>query len=87
LSSLAAGGDDKYDSDALQERAAHLFSGALTIIFFSLDCMTMLHLGMNESKNRCLAEHSKKKKRKGLFVLSLRLGLLAFVATLSQWVT
>lgn len=84
---LAGGEEAKYDADTLKERAAHLFSGSLAIIFFCLDCMTILHLGIKESQERCVCKETKKKNCKGMFLLVLRLGLIAFCATLSQWLT
>jgi hypothetical protein len=84
---LAGGEEAKYDADTLKERAAHLFSGSLAIIFFCLDCMTMLHLGIKESQERCVCKRTKKKNSKGMFLLGLRVGLIVFCATLSQWVT
>jgi hypothetical protein len=84
---LQGGGDAKYDADTLKERAAHLFSGSLAIIFFCLDCMTILHLGIKESQERCVCQETKKKTGKGLFLISLRLGWIACCATLSQWLT
>jgi hypothetical protein len=84
---LAGGGEAKYDADTLKERAAHLFSGSLVIIFFCLDCMTILHLGVKESQERCVCKNSKKKNGKGLFLICLRVGLIVFCATLSQWLT
>jgi hypothetical protein len=84
---LAGGGEAKYDADTLKERAAHLFSGSLAIIFFCLDCMTILHLGIKESQERCVCKETKKKNCKGMFLLSLRIGLIVFCATLSQWLT
>jgi hypothetical protein len=84
---LAAGEEAKYDADKLKERAAHLFSGSLAVIFFCLDCMTILHLGMKESQERCVCKETKKKNSKGMFLLVLRTGLIVFCATLSQWMT
>jgi hypothetical protein len=84
---LAAGEEAKYDADELKVRAAHLFSGSLATIFFCLDCMTILHLGMKESEERCVCKETKKKNSKGMVLLILRVGLIVFCATLSQWMT
>jgi hypothetical protein len=84
---LAVGGEAKFDADTLKERAAHLFSGSLAMIFFSLDCMTILHLGIKESQERCVCKETRKKNSKGMVLLVLRIGLIVFCATLSQWMT
>lgn len=47
--------------------------------------MTLLHLGINESKDRCVCKETKKKNVKGMVVVSLRVALIVFTATLSQW--
>jgi hypothetical protein len=75
---LAAGGEAKYDAETLKERAAHLFSGSLAIIFFCLDCMTILHLGIKESQERCVCKAAQKKNCTGIFLLVLRIGLIVF---------
>jgi hypothetical protein len=75
------------EADTLKERSAHLFSGSLATIFFCLDCMTILHLGIEESQDRCVCKATKKKNSKGMFLLVLRIGLIVFCATLSQWLT
>lgn len=84
---LAGGGDDSEDPDAIKQQAAHLFSGSLALIFFCLDCMTMLHLGWDESKDRCVLKETSAFNVIGFVLLSLRAAVLVFVATLSQWET
>jgi low temperature requirement protein LtrA len=76
---------DPYISDDLQTRGAHMFSGALAIIFFSLDAMIILHLGIKESQHRCVCKHTNAKNVKGIILLAFRFGLLVLTATLSQW--
>jgi len=73
------------DPESRQERGAHLFSGSLAIIFFCLDVINFLHLGMEESRGRCVCKTSKRKNVKGIILVVVRLGVLAFTATLSQW--
>lgn len=84
---LAGGGDSKYAQEDLRQMAAHVFSAALTLVFFSLDFMIVLHVGTQHSKERCYCEDTKKKNYKGYFFIIIRAGFICFVATISQWIT
>jgi hypothetical protein len=84
---LTGGGESKYAQEDLRQMAAHVFSAALSVVFFSLDFMSLLHLGEEHSKERCYCASTKKKNYKGYFLLLVRGGFLCFVATLSQWIT
>jgi hypothetical protein len=66
---------------------ANLYSASLAIIFFCLDVMTLLHLGIKESKNRCICRQHKRKNLKGISLIILRLGMLGFTATMGLWTT
>jgi hypothetical protein len=76
-----------YETDSYQTQAANLFGGSLAIIFFCLDIMILLHLGVEESRNRCVCKHTKQKNLKGIFLVIFRILLLAFTATLGLWQT
>eukprot|EP00934_Nitzschia_sp_Nitz4_P007472 Nitzschia sp. Nitz4//scaffold31_size150131//3535//5854//NITZ4_002807-RA/size150131-processed-gene-0.124-mRNA-1//-1//CDS//3329547596//7462//frame0 len=84
---LAATGDSAYSPEDLASRAANMFSIALAVFFFSLDGMSLMHVGFKHSQARCQCQKSKILNMKGLVILSLRAGVLLFVATLSQWKT
>ena len=81
------GGSSYYDPEDRQQRIAHLFCWSLTTIWFCLDAMTLLHLGIKSSHDRCQCEHTKAFNVKGIFLLVCRVGLLVFMATLSQYET
>jgi hypothetical protein len=85
--SLAGGNESKYDAAERQQRSAHLFSASLTIVFFSLEALSALHVGIQNSKKRCVSQKTHQMNVKGVIVLIFRGGVIAFVATLSQWVT
>lgn len=68
-----------------RENAAHLFCGSLAVIFFSLDLISFLHLGFNESQNRCVFKNGK--NFVGIFLVLVKIGIIVFTATLSQWRT
>jgi hypothetical protein len=82
-----AGGESLYDSEDVLVRAAHLYSASLAIIFFCLDVMTLLHLGVNESQNRCICKAKKRTNVKGITLIVLRISMLAFTATMGLWLT
>lgn len=70
-------------SDA--EVAACLFGGTLAVVFFSVDAMTVLHLGMEECQHRCGLKGQK--NFKVIALVAMRIGIIGFTATLSYWVT
>ena len=76
-----------YDPDELRQRAAYMYSASLALVFFSLDVMSLLHVGLENGKNRCVCKHTHKKNVKGFILIAVRAGLIAFVATLGQWMT
>jgi len=78
-------GDTGADSAAGLGNATYLFSGSLAVIFFSLDIMTVLHLGRNEAKGRCVCARTKKKNKKGIALIACRVALLIFTATSGVW--
>ena len=84
---LAGGGAPRYDKEERQQRLAHLFSMSLSLIFFSLDVMSILHVGLKNGKDRCVCEHTHKKNTKGIFLVMFRGAMILFIATLSQWTT
>jgi len=79
-----AGGDSSLGGSDVT-KAAHLFCGSLAIIFFSLECMSVLHLGFNECEERCVLQGGK--NYSGILLLVVKVGIIAFTATLSQWET
>lgn len=81
------GGGSNYDPKDRQQRIAHLFCWSLTTIWLCLDIMTLLHLGIKDSHNRCQCEHTKTFNVKGIILVMCRVGLLVFMATLSQYET
>ena len=76
---LAGGGESKYSQYELKERAAHIFSISLGMVLFSLDFMSLLHLGSEELFKVCKA-----KPMLNLFVL-MRFTIVAVVLSISQW--
>jgi len=84
---LAGGGGSRYGPEERRQRTAHLFCISLATVWFCLDVMTLLHLGINTSHNRCQCSGSEKFNVKGIILVIMRVGLLVFMATLSQYET
>lgn len=76
-----------YDSYTMRSTAAVLFSGSLAVIFFCLDSMILLHLGVNEAYGRCVCKETKTKNTKGMGLVLIRGAILVFTATLFLWQT
>lgn len=66
-------------------KAADLFCGSLAIIFCSLEAMSFLHVGFNESQERCVLQGGK--NYTGILLLAIKVGVILFTGTLSQWKT
>ena len=76
------------DTEERQQRIAHFFSGSLALIFFCLDAISLAHRGMGEQWKRCKeCEGTKLQKFLCWFLVLCRLLTIAFVASLSQFVT
>lgn len=86
---LAGGGGSltRDEFDAMEQSAANLFSIALSVVFIALDGMSFMNVGFEGSKARCQCQRTDKYNIKGVFVIAVRVGLLVFCATLSQWKT
>lgn len=84
---LAGGGGSRYEPEERRQRTAHLFCISLATVWFCLDVMTLFHLGIKTSHNRCQCSRSKKFNVKGIILVVMRAGLLFFMATLSQYET
>jgi hypothetical protein len=84
---LAGGGATLYPPAEMEQRAAHMFSIALALVFFTLDGMSIMHVGFKHGQHRCYFDKTKSFNLIGVFLVLIRVGIVAFVATLSQWIT
>ena len=90
LERLLAGGESaalRFGTENRQQRIAHFFSASLTVVFVSLDGMSLSHRGVAAAKERCQCENSKKLRTSVLLLNVTRLALIVFFATLSQYCT
>jgi hypothetical protein len=86
---LAGGGSTalEYDTAGRRQRIANLFCGCLAVVWFCTDVMLIVHKGIKASVGRCKCEHTHKTKLLAVVLILLRVGLIAFIATLSLNVT
>jgi hypothetical protein len=77
------GGTSELDDDALRRNASILFSSSLALIFLCLDIMNLLHLGIQEARDRLVSR--KQISYKGVLFVLLRPCLTVFAATLWMW--
>jgi hypothetical protein len=84
---LAGGGAPKYDAEERQRRMGHVFSISLAVIFLALDVMSICHVGFENGKHKCVCSETKTRNVKGMILVVFRVGVIAFTATLSQWIT
>ena len=89
ISRALAGADDGasgYDPDRRQ-RIAHFFCGSMAIVWLCSDIMITIHRGLKDNLGRCRLEQHGPKKLHAMALVFVRIGLIGFIATLSQYVT
>eukprot|EP00934_Nitzschia_sp_Nitz4_P007984 Nitzschia sp. Nitz4//scaffold8_size234185//202587//204558//NITZ4_001296-RA/size234185-processed-gene-0.405-mRNA-1//-1//CDS//3329559923//7974//frame0 len=81
---LASSSEPMYDTDERQQRIAHFFSASMAVVWFCLDLMIINHKGIPDNLKRCQRAHLKKLS---FLLIALRIGLVVFIATISQYAT
>lgn len=87
---LAGGGGGalNFDKDDRQQRVANLFCGSLAAVFLLSDLLIVIHKGFKEHMEHCKkSEAPKITKLIGSVLLIIRIGVVAFMASLSQYET
>lgn len=87
FSRFLATDEPMFELDDRQQRAAHLFCISMAIVFLCSDLMIVNHRGLKDNLGRCRFSHTGFLKFFSLILVTLRLGLVCFIATLSQYVT
>jgi hypothetical protein len=78
---LANSSSTNYDSDRIG--SAHLYSGALAVVFLSLTIMTILHKNYDEIQEQCFMKTEK--KYAAALAAIIQIGVVVVAATISQW--
>lgn len=87
---LAGGGGGAllYEPEDRQQRSAHLFCGSLAAVFLLSDLLIVVHKGIKEHMDKCKNnQRSKAAKLLGLPLTIVRIAVIVFMATLSQYAT
>ena len=87
---LAGGGGGAllYEPEDRQQRSAHLFCWSLAAVFLFSDLLIIVHKGIKEHMYKCKNnQRSKAAKLLGLPLVIVRIALIVFMATLSQYAT
>lgn len=88
LAGGGGGGALLYEPKDRQQRSAHLFCGSLAAVFLLSDLLIIVHKGMKEHMDKCKNnQRSKAAKLLGLPLLLVRIAVIGFMATLSQYAT
>eukprot|EP00978_Attheya_sp_CCMP212_P046128 scaffold375638_cov58-Attheya_sp.AAC.1 len=85
--SLAGGPPSGFSEEDRQQRVANIFCISLAIVWFTSDMMTICHKGLSSNWDRCHCDKDSNFSKIGAFVIFLRICLLVFIATLSQYVS
>ena len=86
LGRLLAGSESSLPTDVRQQNIANLFSGSMACVWFCLDIMLLAHKGIGANLHRGTECTAFWKTMTAAFVL-VRVGLIVFFATLSQYET
>lgn len=82
------GGALRFDKDDRGQRIAHLFCGSMAAVWLLCDLLVLVHKGIKENMHACQnAPVPQLVKLLGIPLLLIRVGLIVFMATLSQYVT
>jgi len=88
LLASSAGATESYTTEERRQRVANLFCFALAAVFLFLDVLTIAHSGFNALTDRCHCKDDGHILMKGIgLVVISRIFIMAFLVTLSQYVT
>mmetsp|Transcript_47898 Transcript_47898/g.73038 ORF Transcript_47898/g.73038 Transcript_47898/m.73038 type:complete len:540 (-) Transcript_47898:96-1715(-) len=88
LDRFLAGSDaPRFDTEDRRQRVANFFCASLAIVWICLDGMILAHRGLKDNVGRCKCSHTGSLRYYALMLFFARVGLIAFIATLSLYVT
>ena len=82
---LAGGGDSAHSLPEMRKRGSYIFSISLSLVFLSMDVMSLMHVGFKHGRYRCYCKESKGYNKIGIVLVITRVGLIALAASLA-WV-
>jgi hypothetical protein len=84
---LAGGGGSSLSPEQRRQSSANVFCVSMALVWFCQDSLLFLHNGFHKMQGQCYCEHTHKLRVKCALILILRVALLVFIATLSQYET
>jgi len=87
LAGAGGGKASQFTTDERKQRVADFFCGSLAIAWICLDLIILTHQGIRNNANRCKLQRTKKISIIGISLAFVRVSLIAFMASLSQYVT
>jgi hypothetical protein len=90
LTRLLAGGESaalRFETDDRRQRIANFFCGSMALVFFCMDAMATAHRGISANIHRCVFEATHKTRYWVVFLVALRVAVICFIASLSQYTT
>ncbi len=87
LAATNNGSKSLHELQQLEQHAANLFCLALALIYFTLDVMSLMNVGLESAWGRCRCQRNHAYNITGIALVFLRVGLIVFCATLGQWRT
>lgn len=71
--------------DKYRHNVALTFCLSLATIFACLDVMTLCHLGIKTSQERCVCKRTKRYNIRGILLVVIRIAIVFFTATMAEW--
>jgi hypothetical protein len=70
-----------------RQRVADFFCGSMALVWLCSDLMILTHRGLNDNLGRCRAHQMGSRKYIAMSLALIRIGMIVYIATLSQYVT
>ena len=77
----------EYTTADRQQRIAYFYCGSMAVVWLTCDLMLIVHRGLKHNIARCYWKRTHKAKFLAVTLILLRVGLIAFIATLFLYVT
>lgn len=84
---LAGSDEPMFALEERRQRTAHLFCASMAIVWLCSDLMIITHRGLKDNLGRCRFSHAGFLKVVSSMLVLFRIGMICFIATLSQYVT
>ena len=88
LAESSSSSSKKFELEERRQRISNIFCFSLAAVFLTLDLMLLAHFGFQKIYERVYCPERGRVLKMGVFIVgAIRLGLLGFIVTLSQYFT